>query len=87
MLIRNEHGHFQAISIPVGSFVLFTQGTRLPAPGLLEMLPEHPDTTWGCEHYRVMGVAPRTVPHGSSLWRVRADKTLQLIEDNHDSSD
>ncbi len=84
MLIRSTDGHLQCISERPGAFILFTQGPRRPSPDIL--IATHPDAMQ-FEHYHVMGVAPRVVPHGSSLWRVRADGSMQLVEDNHDSSD
>lgn len=83
MLIRDKDGHLRAISVRAGAFILFTQGY---SSGVGEV-PLAGAGDYGHEHYSVLGVAPRLVPHGSSLWRVRADGSLMLVEDNHDSSD
>lgn len=83
MLIRDKDGSLRCISERPGAFILFTQGY---SSGVGEV-PLAGADDHGHECYSVLGVAPRVVPLGSSLWRVRPDGSLMLVEDNHDSSD
>ena len=79
--LHSPSGGLTSVGLPAGSIIQIIQGYRVD-----RSIPECDGSELGRMRFRMLD-APCLATWGTSVYRVRADGTLQLLDANHDSGD